>query len=62
MRYGIAHNGVGWVVHDGITGENVTRPATSEETQRAVTEWNARCTTRKVDPPMSVDGWGPAAS
>jgi hypothetical protein len=39
---------------------SVTQPATSEEAQQAVTEWNARCVTRKVDPPVKVDGWVPA--
>jgi hypothetical protein len=48
------------VVRDGITGRSVTRPATSEEAQQAVTEWNARCVTRNVDPPVRVDCWGPA--
>ena len=38
---------------------NVTRLATSEEAQQAVAEWNARCVTRQVDPPVKVDGWGP---
>jgi hypothetical protein len=45
-------------VRDGITGRSVTRPATSEEAQQAVGEWNARCVTRQVDPPVKVDGWG----
>ena len=31
-----------------------------EEAQQAVAEWNARCVTRKVDPPVKVDGWVPA--
>jgi hypothetical protein len=37
------------VVRDGITSLTVTRPATSEEAQQAVAEWNARCVTRQVD-------------
>jgi hypothetical protein len=60
MRYGIALEHGGWVVRDSISGEIVTHPATSEETQRAVAELNARCVTRLVDPPIRVDGWGPA--
>jgi hypothetical protein len=43
-----------------ISRETVTHPATSEEAQEAVKEWNARCVTRPVDPPVKVDGWGPA--
>ena len=42
-----------------ITGHTVTRPATSEEAQQAVAEWNARCVTQQLDPPVKVDGWGP---
>jgi hypothetical protein len=49
-----------WCVRDNITGQTLTRPATSEEAQQAVAEWNARCVTREVDPPINVDGWGPA--
>jgi hypothetical protein len=60
MRYGIALEHGGWVVRDSITGDIVTHPTTSEETQRTVAEWNARCVTRQVDPPIKVDGWGPA--
>src|SRR5215213_1278781 len=60
MRYAIALEEGGWVVRDAITGHTVTRPATSEEAQAAVAEWNARCVTRHVDPPIKVDGWGPA--
>jgi hypothetical protein len=60
MRYGIALKEGGWVVQDHISGQTVTRPATSEEAQDAVAEWNARCVTRRVDPPVKVDGWGPA--
>ena len=60
MRYGIALQDGGWVVQDHISGQTVTRPATSEEAQQAVTEWNARCVTRRVEPPVKVDGWGPA--
>ena len=60
MRYGIALKEGGWVVQDHISGQTVTRPATSEEAQHAVAEWNARCVTRRVDPPVKVDGWGPA--
>ena len=59
MPYAIALDQGGWVVRDGITGRTVTRPATSEEAQQAVAEWNARCVTRQVDPPVKVDGWGP---
>ena len=62
MRYAIALADGGWVVRDGITGRSVTRPATSEEAQQAVTEWNARRVTRNVDPPVRVDGWGPPGS
>src|SRR5215211_7236795 len=60
MRYGIALEQGGWVVRDAISGQAVTRPATSQEAQEAVAEWNARCVTRQVDPPIKVDGWGPA--
>jgi len=60
MRYGIALQDGGWVVQDHISGQTVTRPATSEEAQQAVTEWNARWVTRRVEPPVKVDGWGPA--
>src|SRR5215207_8779009 len=60
MRYGIALQEGGWVVRDHISGQTVTRPATSEEAQQAVAEWNARCVTRRVEPPVKVDGWGPA--
>ena len=48
------------MVRDVITGRSETQPATSEEAQQAVAEWNARCVTRQVDPPVKVDGWGPA--
>ena len=60
MRYAIALEQGGWVVRDAISGHTVTRPETSEEAQQAVAEWNARCVTRQVDPPVKVDGWGPA--
>src|SRR5829696_5583390 len=60
MRYAVALDHGGWVVRDAITGQAVTSPTTSEEAQQAVAEWNARCVTRQVDPPMKVDGWGPA--
>jgi hypothetical protein len=50
----------GWVVCVASSGQAVTQPATSEEAQQAVAEWNARCVTRDVDPPVKVDGWGPA--
>src|SRR5215204_6987364 len=60
MRYAIALEQGGWVVRDAITGRSETEPATSEEAQRAVAEWNARCVTRQVNPPVKVDGWGPA--
>src|SRR5215213_4511400 len=26
--------------------------------EQAVAEWNVRCVTRHVDPPIKVDGWG----
>ena len=52
----------GWVVRDAISGKVVTPPATSEEAQQAVAEWNARCITRQVDPPVKVDAWGPPVS
>jgi len=48
------------VVRDSITGRSETQPATPEEAQQAVAERNARCVTRQVDPPVKVDGWGPA--
>ena len=48
------------MVRDAITGRRETQPATSEEAQQAVAVWNARCVTRQVDPPVKVDGWGPA--
>jgi len=60
MRYAIALEQGGWVVRDHITGHTVTQPATSAEAQQAVAEWNGRCVTRQVDPPVKVDGWGPA--
>jgi hypothetical protein len=60
VRYGIALEQGGWVVRDAISGHAVTRPATSEEAQQAVAEWNARCVTRQVEPPIKVDGWVPA--
>jgi hypothetical protein len=41
-------------VRDGITGRCVTRPATPEEAQQAVGEWNSRCVTRQVDPPVRL--------
>jgi phage baseplate assembly protein W len=59
MRYGVTLEHGGWVVWDTISRETVTRPA-SEEAQEAVKEWNARCVTRQVDPPIKVDGWTPA--
>src|SRR5829696_7011797 len=60
MRYAIALEQGGWVVRDAISGQAVTPPATSEEAQQAAAEWNARCVTREVDPPVKVDGWRPA--
>jgi hypothetical protein len=60
MRYSVTLEHGGWVVRDSITGEIMTHPATSEEAQEAVKEWNARCVTRQVDPPVQVDGWTPA--
>ena len=60
MRYAIALEQGGWVVRDAITGHSETQPATSEEAQQAVAAWNAGCVTRQVDPPVKVDGWGPA--
>ena len=60
MRYGAAPEQGGWVVQDHITGHTVTRPGTFEEAQQAVAEWNARCVTRQGEPPVKVDGWGPA--
>jgi hypothetical protein len=56
MRYAIALADGGWVVRDAISGQAVTPPATSEEAQQAVAEWNARCVTRQVEPPVKVDG------
>jgi len=52
VRYAIALDQGEWVVRDAITGRSVTRPATSEEAQQAVSEWNARCVTRQVEPPV----------
>jgi len=57
-RYAIALADGGWVVRDGITGRSVTRRQRRKRPQ-AVAEWNARCVTRQVDPPVKVDGWGP---
>src|SRR5215208_3420240 len=55
------HAGVRRLVRrDNITGHTVTPPATTEEAQQAVAEWNARCVTRQLEPPVKVDGWGPA--
>src|SRR5215211_1781629 len=62
VRYAIALDQGEWVVRDAITGRSVTRPATSEEAQQAVSEWNARCVTRQVEPPVKVDGWGLSVS
>jgi hypothetical protein len=62
MRYAIALDQGGSVVRDGITGHSVTRPAISEEAQQSVAEWNARCVTRQVDPPVKVDGGGRSVS
>src|SRR5829696_1648917 len=62
MRYAIALEQGGWVVRDAIMGQAVTPPATSEEAQQAVAEWNARCVTRQVEPPVKVDGWGRSVS
>jgi hypothetical protein len=56
MGYAIAPEQGGWVVRDAITGRSETQPTTSEEAQQAVAEWNARCVTRQVDPPVKVDG------
>ena len=47
------------MVWDTIHRQIMTHPATSEEAQEAVEEWNALCVTREVDPPIQVDGWGP---
>ena len=59
-RYGIALQQEGWVVQDHITGRTVTRPATSEKTQRTVAEWNAGASPDKVRTAGSrSDGWGP---
>jgi hypothetical protein len=55
MRYAIALADGGWVVRDAISGQAVTPPATSEEAQQAVAEWNGRCVTRQVEPPLSPD-------
>src|SRR5215208_6815308 len=60
MRYAISLEQGGWLVRDVLTGRSVTGPSTSEEAQQAVAEWNARCVTRQADPPVRVDGWGPA--
>jgi hypothetical protein len=62
MIHAVRHRGEqgGWVVHDAISGQAVTPPATSEEAQQAVAEWNAGCVTRQLNPPIKVEGWGPA--
>jgi len=60
VRYNITLENGGWVVWDTITQQTMTDPATSEEAQEAVNDWNARCVSRSVDPPVPVDGWGPA--
>jgi hypothetical protein len=60
MRYSVTLERGGWVVWDTISREIITHPATSEEAHEAVKEWNARCVTRQVDPPIKVDGWVPA--
>ena len=58
MRYAIALADGEWLVReDAITGHAVTGRHI-EEAQQAVTDWNARCVTRKVEPPV-IDGWGP---
>jgi hypothetical protein len=56
MRYAIALADGGWVVRGAISSQAVTPPATSEEAQQAVAEWNARCVTRQVEPPVKVYG------
>jgi len=60
MRCSVTLKRGGWVVWDTISRETVTHPATSEEAHETVKEWNARCVTRPVDPPIRVDGWVPA--
>jgi hypothetical protein len=60
VRCAIALEQGGWVVQDHLSGHTMTQPATSEEAQQAVAEWNARCVTRQVDAPIKVDGWGSA--
>jgi hypothetical protein len=62
MRYSVTLERGGWVVWDTISRQIMTHPATSEEAQEAVEEWNARCVTREVDPPIQVDGCGLSAS
>src|SRR5215212_6455303 len=56
MRYGIEG---GWVVQDHITSHS-DGTGNIGGAQAAVAEWNARCVTRQVDPPVKVDGWVPA--
>jgi hypothetical protein len=60
MRYSITLDNGGWVVFDTINQQIMTEPATSEEAQEAVKDWNGRCVSRPVDPPVPVYGWGPA--
>lgn len=60
MRYAVTLERGGGVVWDRISRESVTRPATAQEAQEAVKEWNARCVVKPVDPPIRVDGWTPA--
>jgi hypothetical protein len=60
MRYGVTLEHGGWVVWDTITHQIMTHPATSEEAQETARDWNGRCIVRRVDPPIPVDGWGPA--
>jgi hypothetical protein len=45
------------VLNVQISREIVIHPATSEEAQEAVKEWNARCVTREANPPIKVNGW-----
>jgi hypothetical protein len=45
MRYSVTLEYGGRVVWDTITRQIMTHPATSEETQEVVKEWNARCVT-----------------
>jgi hypothetical protein len=62
MRYSVTMDRGGWVIWDTITHRTMTGPTTSEEAQAKCREMNAACIVRRLDPPIEVDGWGPAGA